>query len=74
MRETVLDTVGMRCPQPLLKLAVSASLMQSGDVLVVSGDCPTFEHDVREWCRRLNKTLISAAADAHGVVTVRIVL
>ena len=55
----VLDTAGMKCPQPILKIAVKAPDMQPGDILEVLGDCPTFEKDVRKWCERLNKVLLS---------------
>lgn len=59
MAVEVLDTVGMKCPQPILKIAVQAPDMQPGDILEVLGDCPTFEKDVRKWCERLNKVLLS---------------
>lgn len=54
-----LDTTGMRCPQPVLKIAALVPKLSSGIVLKVTGDCPTFEEDVRKWCARLNKTLIA---------------
>jgi tRNA 2-thiouridine synthesizing protein A len=54
-----LDMVGMKCPQPVLKIAVKAPQMNPGDILEVVGDCPTFERDVRVWCQRLNKTFLS---------------
>lgn len=55
----VLDTAGLKCPQPVLKIAVKAADMKLGDILEVIGDCPTFERDVRVWCERLNKTFLS---------------
>ena len=55
----VLDTLGMKCPQPVLKIAVKSPDMQPGDILEVLGDCPTFEKDVRTWCERLSKVLLS---------------
>lgn len=58
MAEQLLDTTGLKCPQPVLKLAVKAPQMRSGQVLEIRGDCPTFEHDVRTWCQRLGKTLL----------------
>ncbi len=72
MGEMFLDTTGLKCPQPMLKLAVSASRAAKGDVLVVLGDCPTFERDVRTWCSRLNKTLLSASHEADGAVKIKI--
>lgn len=55
----VLDTLGLKCPQPVLKIAVKAPDMRQGDILEVLGDCPTFERDVRTWCDRLGKLLLS---------------
>jgi tRNA 2-thiouridine synthesizing protein A len=55
----ILDTLGQKCPQPVLKLAVKAPDMKEGDILEVLGDCPTFERDVRTWCERLNKSILS---------------
>jgi tRNA 2-thiouridine synthesizing protein A len=53
-----LDTTSLKCPQPVLKIAAKSPDMQRGDVLEVIGDCPTFERDVRAWCKRLKKTLL----------------
>jgi tRNA 2-thiouridine synthesizing protein A len=59
MAVEILDMVGMKCPQPVLKIAVRAPDMNAGDILEVIGDCPTFERDVRVWCQRLQKTFFS---------------
>ncbi len=55
----VLDTLGLKCPQPVLKIAVKYTDMKLGDILEVLGDCPTFERDVRTWCERLGKVVLS---------------
>ncbi len=54
-----LDTLGLKCPQPVIKIAVKSPDMKPGDILEVTGDCPTFEKDVRLWCERLKKTFLS---------------
>jgi tRNA 2-thiouridine synthesizing protein A len=54
-----LDTIGLKCPQPVLRIAVKAVDMKLGDILEVVGDCPTFVRDIRVWCERLNKVLLS---------------
>jgi tRNA 2-thiouridine synthesizing protein A len=59
MAVKVLDTLGLKCPQPVLKIAVMAPDMRPGDVLEVLGDCPTFERDLRIWCERLQKVFLS---------------
>jgi tRNA 2-thiouridine synthesizing protein A len=59
MAVEVLDTFGLKCPQPVLKIAVKAPDMKPGDILEILGDCPTFEKDVRTWCERLGKVFLS---------------
>ncbi|MES0350491.1 MAG: sulfurtransferase TusA family protein [Desulfobacteria bacterium] len=66
MAVKVVDALGLKCPQPVLKMAVEAPDMQVGDVMEVLGDCPTFEKDVRIWCERLGKVLLSVQ-DGDGV-------
>jgi tRNA 2-thiouridine synthesizing protein A len=53
-----LDTTGLKCPQPVLKIAAKAPDMNAGDILEVIGDCPTFEKDIKTWCDRMNKPLL----------------
>lgn len=58
MSSLFLDATGLKCPQPLMKIAVLSADMAAGDILDVVADCPTFENDMRTWCRRLNKTIL----------------
>jgi tRNA 2-thiouridine synthesizing protein A len=66
MAVLVLDTTGMKCPQPVLKIAAKSPDMQHGDVLEVIGDCPTFERDIRAWCKRLKKSLLYIRDEGSG--------
>jgi len=59
MAEKTIDAKGLRCPQPVLKIAAVVPEMQPGDILVVEADCNTFEDDVRKWCERMKKTLLA---------------
>jgi tRNA 2-thiouridine synthesizing protein A len=63
-----IDCSGMRCPQPVLKLAVETAETPPGTVVEIVGDCPTFEKDIRTFCERRKKTLLSIRGD--GVKTV----
>ena len=54
----VLDTVGLKSPNPILKIAFMFTDMEKGDILEVWGDCPTFEKDVLYWCTRTKKKLV----------------
>ena len=72
MAVEILDTLGLKCPQPVLKIAVKAVDMKTGDILEVFGDCPTFERDVRVWCERLGKILLSIKKDgAKKIIQIR---
>ncbi len=68
----VLDTRGLRCPQPVLKIAVKSPDMKAGDVLEVIGDCQTFERDVRMWCERLRKVFLSMKDEGNNVKRIQI--
>ena len=66
MANVKLDCKGLRCPQPILKIAAKMPEVAKGDVLEVEADCDTFEQDVRKWCERMKKTL--PAVTAQGKV------
>ena len=63
-----IDCSGMRCPQPVLKLAVETAETPAGTVVEIIGDCPTFEKDIRTFCERRKKTLLSVRADGPKCV------
>jgi tRNA 2-thiouridine synthesizing protein A len=63
MAEVKLEATGLRCPQPVLKIAAKMPEMSEGDILTVTGDCPTFEEDVRKWCERMKKTLLAVTTE-----------
>ncbi|MFH1654240.1 MAG: sulfurtransferase TusA family protein [Pseudomonadota bacterium] len=67
-----LDTLGLKCPQPVLKIAAIAPDMQKGDLLEVIGDCPTFERDIKLWCDRLGKTCISVTDEGNKKIKIQI--
>jgi tRNA 2-thiouridine synthesizing protein A len=72
MAVEILDTLGQKCPQPVLKIAVKAPDMKHGDILEVLGDCPTFEKDVRTWCERLGKVFLSVKEEEQNRKIVQI--
>lgn len=66
MATVQLDAKGLRCPQPVLKIAAKMPEMKAGDILEVLGDCPTFEEDVRKWCERMKKTLLAVTVEGDA--------
>ena len=59
MTKDVLDCNGMKCPQPVLKLAIISRKIQAGTLLEVLADCPQFPSDIRKWCDKEGKVLIA---------------
>ena len=72
MAVEVLDTLGLKCPQPILRMAVRAPDMNPGDILEILGDCPTFEKDVKTWCDRLQKVLLFVKDEGAGKKRIQI--
>jgi tRNA 2-thiouridine synthesizing protein A len=58
-----LDATGLKCPQPILKIAAKSPVMKPGDILEVTANCPTFEQDVRSWSERVKKPLLWVKRD-----------
>ena len=65
---TYIDAIGMRCPQPVLKLSMAAADVPRGGWVEIKGDCPTFEADIREYCARRKKTVLSVRAEGQATV------
>jgi tRNA 2-thiouridine synthesizing protein A len=58
--ETIrVTTLGMRCPQPVLMLAHHVRGKPAGTLVEITGDCPTFEKDVRSWAEREGRTVLA---------------
>ena len=66
MATVKLDALGLKCPQPVLKIAATSADLKEGDTLEVLADCPTFEKDVRLWCERVKKTLLWIKDEENG--------
>ena len=61
-----LDCVGMKCPQPILKVVAFIPQMAEGDILEIKADCPSFPTDIKSWCDRTGKTLLFCMDDGTG--------
>lgn len=69
----VLDFRGLKCPQPVLKLAIQANSLPKGTTLEVLADCHTFAADVTTWCARNGKVLVSIVPrDGANCATVQL--
>ncbi|MEA1971866.1 MAG: sulfurtransferase TusA family protein [Candidatus Cloacimonadota bacterium] len=67
-----LDTLGLKCPQPILKVVAFMPQIEDGDILEVLADCPSFPTDIKSWCERTGKTLMFCMDDGTGKHTAQI--
>ena len=58
MATIVLDCIGLRCPQPILKVATKVPEIKACDLLEVLADCSSFPQDIKTWADRSKKTLL----------------
>lgn len=72
MGTELVDTLGMKGTQSLLKIALASPTVKPGDVLEVWGDCPSLEQKVRTWCERVGKTLLSVQQEGKFRKKIRI--
>jgi len=61
-----LDVLGLKCPQPILKLAVMAKEIPAGDTVEVLADCESFPKDIVGWCEKTKKTLLFCVDEGGG--------
>jgi tRNA 2-thiouridine synthesizing protein A len=61
-----LDALGLKCPQPILKVAAIAKEVSPGDTLEVIADCESFPKDIVAWCEKTNRTLLFCVDEGGG--------
>ena len=61
-----LDVLGLKCPQPVLKVAAMAKNIPEGDTLEVLADCESFPKDMEVWCSKTKRTLLFCIDEGGG--------
>ncbi len=59
-----LDTLGLRCPEPVMMLRLAIRKMADGDTLCVLADDPATKRDIPSFCRYMQHTLVAEDTDA----------
>lgn len=59
----VLDTLGLRCPEPVMLLRKTVRKMQEGEMLSVIADDPATTRDIPSFCRFMDHTLVEIQID-----------
>lgn len=63
-----LNTCGMQCPGPIMKVADAFKTAAEGDVIEVLSSDPAFGADVEAWCRRTANTFLGMTQE-KGITT-----
>jgi len=58
--DQLLDTLGLRCPEPVMMIRLTIRKMQAGETLLVVADDPATTRDVPAFCRFMDHTLIAS--------------
>jgi tRNA 2-thiouridine synthesizing protein A len=72
MANQTLNALGLKCPQPILKVAIMAPKLSPGDILEIIADCESFPKDIKAWSEKTGKTLLFCSTDAEGKHTAQI--
>ena len=69
----LLDCRGLKCPQPVLKVAIRATTAEPGTTLEVQADCESFQADIEKWCNDSGRVLMSVVdRGTYQVATVQL--
>ncbi|RUO76404.1 sulfurtransferase TusA [Pseudidiomarina taiwanensis] len=55
-----LDTLGLRCPEPVMMIRVAVRKLNAGDILEVIADDPATTRDIPAFCRFMDHELLAA--------------
>ena len=61
-----MDLTGLKCPQPILKVAVKAKEIPEGEMVEIIADCPSFPKDIEAWCQKTGRTLLFCMDEGDG--------
>jgi len=62
-----LDTKGLSCPMPLMKLAKAMKGLQSDEVLEMFGTDPGTKSDLPKWCEKSGNSLLETEELENGI-------
>ncbi len=60
-----LDTLGLRCPEPVMMIRKTVRQMQDGELLLVIADDPATTRDIPSFCRFMDHTLVESNTEEH---------
>lgn len=63
-----LDFRGLKCPMPVMKLAVAAKKAAAGDVFSLTVDDAGFEADIKAWCKETGNELKDLKKEGKDII------
>ena len=58
--DKTLDTVGLRCPEPVMLVRKNIRHMNEGEVLLILADDPATTRDIPSFCQFMEHTLFAS--------------
>ncbi|MBF0752327.1 MULTISPECIES: sulfurtransferase TusA [Pasteurellaceae] len=58
-----LDTLGLRCPEPVMLVRKTIRHLNDGDILLILADDPATTRDIPSFCQFMEHTLIQSEMD-----------
>ena len=58
-----LDTLGLRCPEPIMMVRKTIRGMNEGELLTIIADDPATTRDIPSFCQFMEHTLVEANVD-----------
>ncbi|MDO5054245.1 sulfurtransferase TusA [Pasteurella oralis] len=58
-----LDTLGLRCPEPVMLVRKYIRYLQDGEVLLVIADDPATTRDIPSFCQFMEHTLLKSKVE-----------
>lgn len=58
-----LDTIGLRCPEPVMLVRKQIRHMQEGEILLITADDPATTRDIPSFCQFMEHRLIRQETD-----------
>ncbi|PJG82313.1 sulfurtransferase TusA [Caviibacterium pharyngocola] len=60
---STLDTLGLRCPEPVMLVRKHIRKMQNGEILLLLADDPATSRDIPAFCQFMDHTLIKSETE-----------
>ena len=58
-----LDTIGLRCPEPVMMVRLKVRKIASGETLLIKCDDPSTTRDIPSFCRFMEHQLLAKQVD-----------